>query len=225
MAKIENAKTKTVSGGYVRLFNDKELGLIFSKVQSTVITNGTELEKIILSKTNQITNLNKFIDDTTNGITPNGIYTCNKSNLRNSDYHLKGHEPDFLIFIVQAKRICKIIELKDGDNFDTKKSPSEKNSLIAFQNFIAPKIPFLVEYYICSFNQNDKTQIQKGFKNCFTLNEILTGQELCDVLKLNYNDIVNERLKDAESNLEYVIKELLKNDKVKNIIKKNNLLD
>lgn len=32
-----------------------------------------------------------------------------------------------MIFIVQENRVCKIIELKDGDAFYTKKSAKEKS--------------------------------------------------------------------------------------------------
>ena len=55
---------------------------------------------------------------------------CSKKCLKNSSIKIQDQdeknrkryiEPDFIIFIVQSRRICKIIELKDGDNFDTKK--------------------------------------------------------------------------------------------------------
>ena len=62
-------------------------------------------------------------------------------------------EPDFIIFIVQSRRICKIIELKDGDNFDTKKVLGEKEHLRVFANEFSRKIPFATEFYFCCFNQ------------------------------------------------------------------------
>lgn len=47
MAKIRNANPKSSSGGYTRVFNDENLGKLIQKIQSTVISNGTELEKYI----------------------------------------------------------------------------------------------------------------------------------------------------------------------------------
>ena len=47
MAKIRNSNPKQSGGGYERLVGDKDMASIFTKAQSTVISNGTELEKII----------------------------------------------------------------------------------------------------------------------------------------------------------------------------------
>lgn len=47
MAKIQNANPKQSSGGYDRLVGNYDMADVFTKAQSTVITNGTELEKII----------------------------------------------------------------------------------------------------------------------------------------------------------------------------------
>ena len=50
MAKIRNAKPKHGSGGYERLVGNIDMANIFTKAQSTVISNGTELEKIVSSQ-------------------------------------------------------------------------------------------------------------------------------------------------------------------------------
>ena len=47
MAKIRNSNPKQNGGGYERLVGDADMASIFTKAQSTVISNGTELEKII----------------------------------------------------------------------------------------------------------------------------------------------------------------------------------
>lgn len=52
---------------------------------------------------------------------------CTKKIIKNSKYKLNGYESDFIAFTVnQTKNICYVIKLKDGDNFDTKKSLAEK---------------------------------------------------------------------------------------------------
>ncbi len=63
MAKIRNSNPKQQSGGYERLIGDKNMAAIFTKAQSTVISNGTELERIISTKSNAIFNLDVFINE------------------------------------------------------------------------------------------------------------------------------------------------------------------
>lgn len=50
MAKLRNSKPRNPSGGFNRLFNDDALGGLMSKVQSTVIANGSELENLITAR-------------------------------------------------------------------------------------------------------------------------------------------------------------------------------
>ena len=128
--KIQDMQGRSENSGYQRVFANNKLGALFSKVQATVISNGNELERIILSKSNLIKNLDDFIDMATDNSLNNGVFVCPKKEIKKSKYAIKDIEPDLLIFVVQRKRICKVIELKDGDNFDTKKSKGEKENLI-----------------------------------------------------------------------------------------------
>lgn len=225
MSKICNAKgRKDGNSGYNRVFDDKEIGQLMSKVQATVISNGTELENIIQSKSNLIANLDKFIKDTEAGLTPDGVYVCikkvyKKSSLVVYDAAKKLIMPDMIIFIVQTMRICKVIELKDGDAFDTKKAIGEREHLETFQLKFGAKIPFTTEFYICCFNQLDKNVIYEGFKKSFEMEHIMTGKELCDVLGIDYDTIIDQRKIDATDNFEYFMEEFLKIDKVKKYLK------
>ena len=211
MAKIRESNPKHSSGAYERLLNNKDLANIFTKAQSTVITNGTELEKIITSKSTKIDNLDDFINQVNSGNQGIGVYLCTKKVINQSKYR-NTKQPDFIVFEIKPNgaRNCTIVELKDGDSFDTKKSQSEKQSLIAFKNDLASNIPFVVRFCICSFNQSDKEQIYLGFKKNFEMNEILTGQEFCDMLGISYDDIQLMRTKDAKDNFEYVVSEMTK---------------
>jgi len=210
--------------GYTRVLGNESLGKLISKIQSTVISNGNELERIILSMTNNINNLEKFIDDVTEGKKEDGVFVCTKKVLKSSRYSMPGIEPDLLIFIVQKKRICKVIELKDGDNFDTKKAQGEKEHLEEFSIRFGAQIPFVTDYYICSFNQLNKELIKEGFKNKFSLEHIMTGKELCDTLKISYEEIIQNRKKDMDDNMNYFLDELLKIPEIKrNICHKVNL--
>lgn len=226
MSKIKNAKGR-IDGesGYTRVLKNDKLGFLLSKVQSTVIANGTELEKLILSRCNKINDLTAFIEETTKSLTNEGVYVCPKKIYGKSKYVVfdrdnKKIEPDLLIFIIEQNRICKIVELKDGDAFDTKKSAIEKQHLEEFVQKFGSKIPFVAEYYICCFNQLNKNVIYIGFKKDFEMEHILTGKELCDILKIDYNEIIEIRKKDAEENFNYFIEEALKIDEVRETVRK-----
>ena len=218
MAKICNAKVKSSSGGYNRVFDNTEIGRLMAKVQSTVISNGNELEKIILSKTQNVTNLDDYIEAYINGQIGDGVYVCTKKILKKSSYKLDGNEPDFLVFVIEGHvRQCKIIELKDGDAFNTKKASGEQEHLDAFNHHIGSKIPFISDYYICSFNQNNKDEIVRGFKNAFDKSHVMTGRELCDILEISYDDIINERKSDAKANIEYFYEQLMNIPAIKDL--------
>lgn len=208
--KIRNAKgRKDENSGYIRLFDNIELGQLLSKAQATVISNGTELEKMLLKRTNNIQDLDEFIETTTVGNQADGVYVCAKAVAKKSKLTIPKHEPDLLVFIVQQKRLCRIIELKDGDTFDTKKARGEREQLEEYSIKFGAKIPFVTEYYICCFNQEDKNAIMTGFKGVFSIEHIMTGRELCSILNIDYSEITDERKADAEDNFTYFVSELL----------------
>lgn len=209
MAKIRNSNPKQSAGGFERLVGNKEMAAVFTKAQSTVISNGTELEKIISERACVISDLDKFIDDCDKGFIQDGTYLCTKKVVKASQYKLDKHEPDFIVFAVNGtKNICYVVELKDGDAFDTKKSAAEKEMLQLFLNHLAPKVPFRTKFYICSFNQSDKDKIVIGFKGVFSVEEVMTGIEFCNILGIDYNEIVQLRKDDAEDNFKYVAEKM-----------------
>ena len=220
--KIKDAKGRQDgNSGYTRTLGNEKLGQLISRIQATVISNGTELERMIVEKSNTIKDLDKFIEDTTNAQIENGTYLCQKKTLKKSKYNIKDIEPDLVIFIVEKKRICKVIELKDGDVFDTKKASGEKENLEKFTTQFGSKVPFIAEYYRGCFNQTDKAKIKAGFKNKFEEAHIMTGIELCEILGINYSQIKKKREKDAKDNFSYFIEELLKIKSVRKEIKKH----
>lgn len=209
MARIKNAHPKQSGGGYERLVGNRAMADIFTKAQSTVISNGTELEKIISERASLIMDLDKFIDDCDAGVIVDGAYLCTKKVVKASKYKLDRHEPDFVAFTLdKVRNICYIVELKDGDAFDTKKSAAEKEMLVAFVNHIAPLIPFRTKHYICCFNQLDKAKIVAGFKNAFSEDEVMTGREFCAILGINYDEIIDLRKTDTKDNFKYVAEKM-----------------
>lgn len=223
MALIKNATPKNSSGSYARLFGDEKLGELITKVQSTVISNGTELEKIITKIVKQEQRLIEDLDLFFNDTSGNGVFLVSKKVIKKSEkFGNCGVEPDFLvIYVDHEKKHCNIIELKDGYTFDTKKVKAEKQNLEKFQNCISKKIEYKTNIFICSFNQEDKETIKIGMKSTFSIDQIMTGKEFCKLLKIDYNDILKIRKQDAEDNKEYFIKEMLNLDVVKQYLKNN----
>jgi len=221
MALIENAKGRRDNqspSGYTRLFGISSLGNLMSRIQGTVISSGTELEKLIWERVQQIIDLDDFISTALNQPMI-GIWVARKQQIKNSKAIHSKYEPDFLAFNPN-NRICYIVELKDGDQFDTKKSSGEYTSLHNFNNDISQSIPYSTHIYICSFNSATKKEIYDGFKHKFPINEIITGKELCELLDINYTDITNIRMNDQQNNVDYFIKELLRINAVKDAIMK-----
>ena len=89
-----------------------------------------------------------------------------------------------------------------------------------FSKEFGAKIPFVTDYYICCFNQDNKEKIKEGFKGAFDLKNIMTGHELCNILNIDYDEIIKIRTNDAKDNLIYFCEELKKINEVMRLLKK-----
>ena len=218
MALIKKGKGHK-DGGYSRLFGNIELGHLMSRVQSAVISAGTELEQIIKKEVVLIDNLDAFL---TQDIMSDGIFVADKRKIKNCEkLDFSGSEPDFIIFKRRNnKQRCHLIELKDGDSFDTKKSAAEHQAMHSFISKNAQHLQFVVQSHFCCFNQNNKTEILKGFKNKINKDEAMTGKEFCELLEIDYDVIVKKRNKDVSENFNYFLSEIIKIDVVKDWLKK-----
>lgn len=217
MALIEKGKGRK-DGGYTRLFANIELGHLMSRVQSAVISAGTELEQIIKTEVSIIDNLDDFLSQE---LMHDGIFVADKRKMKNcKTLDFSGSEPDFIIFKRRNnKQMCHLIELKDGDSFDTKKSAAEHQAMHSFISKNAQHLQFIVRSHFCCFNQNNKAEILKGFKKKISIEEAMTGQEFCELLEIDYNAIVKKRKGDALENFNYFLSEIIKIDTVKNWFK------
>ena len=119
-------------------------------------------------------------------------------------------EPDFVVFERRVGRQhCYVIELKDGDVFDTKKAAGERESLHRFVNVIAPLVRFTITVHFCSFNQENRQAIVDGFKRRITHEEAMTGREFCNLLGMDYSEIVQLRQQNQGINFRDFIRLLL----------------
>ncbi|MHC8441776.1 MAG: type II restriction endonuclease [Candidatus Eutrophobiaceae bacterium] len=219
MAKIEAAQLKKAgSEGYLRLFGIPKLDSLISRVHSAVISNGTELEKIILEMTQSIPHLDDFLNKESK---PDGVFVASKKDIKNSAVlgGSRGIVTDFLVFECRGqKQTCHAIELKDGHQFDTKKARAEHKGFSDFVSCITHKIRCRVHLHFCCFNQNSRAAIVTGFKQKITIEEAMTGKEFCELLEIDYETIVKQRKADQPKNVEFFVRELLKISEVRQLL-------
>ena len=132
MVKLQDVTSKKTAkqikqGAYTRCFGDVDLGLLLSRVQSLIIRNGLELEKIVTEESDD--KLIHDVDDfLSRQIMEKGVRLAVKKQIKKSQ-KIEGHqiEPDFIVFQrVRSTQNCFIVELKDGHEFDTKSSARER---------------------------------------------------------------------------------------------------
>ncbi|WP_419739253.1 hypothetical protein [Ruegeria sp.] len=113
MARLRDAKPKNTSGSYARLFGNEALGELASKIQSAVISSGSELESMIVEAVPNIPNLDTFLEQE---IMPEGVLLARKREIKRSrTLDFSGSEPDFMVFKRRkGEQNCHIVELKDG---------------------------------------------------------------------------------------------------------------
>lgn len=207
MVLLRQAKPKRVSGGFNRLFDNEELSDLLSKVQSTLISNGNELERII---TRQISSEGRFLEDYKEYNISSKAYLVNHKSFKIDVF--KRDKPNFILF---AERKCYLVQISDTYVFDRKKCEIEKKYLENFKKELSKRIDLNIEYYFCCFNNNNKEEIADGLKNVFTEDEILGGAEFCEILNVDYEKIKSDRLKECPDNLSYFLEKLLEIDVVR----------
>lgn len=221
MVKLNETPGKSIeeidAGAYFRCFGDRNLSHLLSRVQSLIIKYGYDLENIITELTCDIwiEDLDKFLSDQ---IMQTNIRIVEKKIIKKSKkVNGDGIEPDFLIFQREdPTQNCFVVELKDGHEFDTKSSAKEIANLLIFINNNESNFKWYKTYpKICGFNATNREQIIIGFKNKITNYQTWTGEEFCNVLKLNYEEILKMRAFDRENNFHVFLDDLIKIKNVK----------
>lgn len=209
--KMGKSLAEVKSGAYFRCFGDVEFARLVSQIQSLIVKNGYELEKLVptLTKATLIQDLDEYLKAQ---ITLEGVYLVEKKVIRKSNsIEAHGIEPDFIAFKREgASQCCYIIELKDGHEFDTKSSSKEHQNLRTFLS----KNAMALQYYqsfckIVGFNAKTREEIVIGFKQKIAPEQAMTGAEFCELVEIDYAKVLEERAKDREHNLNYCLDQLL----------------
>ena len=184
------------------------LGHLLSRVQSAVIASGSELERFVIENSRTLEDVDGFLGL---DVVPEGVFVAPKKILKNSKLiNYANVQPDFVVFERKGKRHhCYLIELKDGDTFDTKKAAGERESLHRFMIAIAPHIQFSTSIHFCCFHRETRLQIVDGFKRKITEKEAMTGREFCNLLGIDYDALILKKKEHQKKNLDYFIDALL----------------
>ena len=222
MALIEKAKGRRANqspSSYTRLFGVPALGNLISRIQAAVISSGSELEQLIWDRVVQIDDLDHFLNTTLHS-EEDKLFVARKQKIKTCKSIRSKFEPDFLAFH-PLTRNCHIVEVKDGDQFDTKKAAGERQMLGDFRDDVSHSVPYITHVYLCSFNSLTREEIYRGLKRKFQMEELLTGMELCNLFRIEYDSIVKHRQKDQQANLKYIAQELLAIDGIRDIVLKS----
>lgn len=211
MAKIRDSKGRPdENSGYVRVVGSISLGQLLSRVQATVIRNGNELEKMLkeqcpyYSATLTIEEILRNIDS---GIIdkedPLQVFFAYK-HATEGEKSIVGD----VIVVDHSEKIVHVIELKDGDTFDTKKVSGELASLSVLSKALGDKLGYAAKTHFCAFNQPDKNAIIHGAKSRLDKDMAMTGAELSELLGVDYVKIKETRREDQNENFNYLIEQM-----------------
>jgi hypothetical protein len=217
MPKISDSKGRTdENSGYARLFGNQQLGQLMSRVQATVIRTGNELESLLEKATPDEIKVH-LADVLAGQESMSKVQVVFKAKMPAFDAS-RGEVADILLFDHMRKQ-AMVVELKDGDTFDTKKSSGELESMTNFSNWLSKSTGYQTAFYFCSFNQTDKQAIIYGAKGRFDISHAMTGRELCELLSIDYDALRKKRQEDQPENLRYFISELLRIEEIRRIIR------
>ena len=209
MSKIQDTKgRRDENSGYSRLFGNGSLGHLISRVHATVIRSGNELERLLRDATQPSINAELKVAISMASIAASsGVTVVFRPRIKKST---TGHgiTGDIVVFNHDTKAL-DVIELKDGDTFDTKKASGELESLEASASDLSLQTGYAPSIHFCSFNQDDKLAIVAGAKTRFSTEQVMTGRELCGILNIDFDSFVAARKREQASNLEYFLRELI----------------
>ncbi len=222
MAKIEETKDGRKDGAYTRLFDNIGLGQIFSRTHATTNRAGIELEKIINERLSPVSDqeLNDLLSNNLSNINREFIVLGKKEISKLYKRNILSKQPDY-IYISLVKKEINVIELKDGDIFDTKKSQGEiENLKISIEDLksILTFKDFNILFKFASFNAKTKKEIVLGLKGYISENNTLIGTELLEMFNVNFNEIVNLRKNDGEKNIDFYLSSLLSLEDIRELI-------
>jgi len=196
---------KIAQSGYYRVCGDIDIARALKAAQATVIRNGNELENLIFDISTHHAKKNKGKYD--GSLLPDDRlfvkYRINKKYLSGN----KGSEIDIVMFTPKTIYVC---ELKDGDNFDTKKSSGEVDKLDLLCGFFKEKdhLSRAVTPLVVLWNCNDLKQ--SSFKDARARSWLMRGRDFAPLINVDYDGLNLIRKEDQVENNKYIFNLLKK---------------
>ncbi|PLS67449.1 MAG: hypothetical protein CV045_13550 [Cyanobacteria bacterium M5B4] len=217
MALIEHSLGRQdEDSGYGRVFGNSKLGKLISRVHVCAIRNGNELESLLREASPYKVELDKIITAATDR-NPSHLVAFGTEIRKFRKFIPDAPLTDVVVYAPDKNELF-IVELKDGDTFDTKKADGELASAKKFADWIRPRVSVSVNYYFCSFNQNSREKIVFGVKQRFGVDQVLTGAELCDLIGVDYTAIRLHREEHQAANREYFVNQLLQIPEIRKVV-------
>ena len=235
MALIENANPKgnIKDSGYYRTIGDEWLARLMQLIQSTVITNGTELEHFheafcpypvyktewtyTSPKTGRVIKSRFKVPNTTPTLSDvfekyNNGENCffpkikiSKEELMNYGVDLKSKKNIELDGVLIIDGTITIAEIKDGSDFDTKKSDGEIKMFKLLEKVFQD---VLCQYKLVLWNLKDIND--NSVKSLEASKYITNGKTFSEEIGLPFDKINSMRNKDCPKNEKWVIEEMRK---------------
>jgi hypothetical protein len=203
------------NSGYYRVFAENnedtfatQLASMISKIQACVISNGCILDGHLIPSSEF--NPNNVIKNTTstthNTTSPNGHYS--KFKILKSDWNsITGKNAIELDYLVVSDDNIEIYEIKDGDNFDTKKSKSEIDCLKTASAYFASIFPNKTMFmHIVLWNATDIKKTSFKVKD-LDASILMTGKTFADKVNCDFDAINEYRRQHASQNKEWICNE------------------
>jgi hypothetical protein len=216
---IENRQPagKTEDSGYYRAIGHPEWAELMRMVQSAVIANGNELEELIY-KFAEVEN--KFYNRKFDGHHSNEDMLIVKHAISKDVMEAKkGTDLDLVFYTKDKVYIC---EIKDGQNFDTKKAAGEVDKLLKTASFMKEYDLLKREHVPLIVLWNCQDVDKASFKDKRANSMLYTGCNFSkEIVSIDYQKLNQIREQDRQQNLEYIRKvatRILKEDNNETIL-------
>ena len=189
--------------GYLRMLGHRPSARFIQKAHSCCIRNGNELEDLIYEFSKMPKNTRVKYEQRTFYKQKHGLIV--KCRIGKENFHSeKGINPDVVVFKDDIVYVC---EIKDGQNFDTKKSTGEIDKLLVATQFLEKNDPFKRKHIpkIVLWNCDNLGESSFKDKRAKEKDMLITGKQFASLTEIDY-DGLNDRRKrqDQKANRKYV---------------------
>lgn len=173
MSKLPEPK-KGTGVSYGNILGSIELGEVISTVHRTTINDGYALETVIKD------------------LIPKKVNADIRVKIKD---HATGKDVIADLVCLDGKPIA--VEIKNGKEFDTKKSDAEWERVKTFAALYSQQVNTKVEPKVCLFPCNTRAEVVKGFKGVIKPGNAMTGKTLCKRLGVSHAKVIKIMQKGA----------------------------